>query len=334
MGISFNQSLHIYFSTFIRIVKTFEVNVLAHFWTIKAILAKFLSLFKSSSFGVILTTIKIIKRKQSLIVVRWIKLILSTKGFPAGHDRKQGRSRCQHRKSCRTRWHQQTGWLRHHHHQDYNHCCAKVDYCSSKFAAVGLDEAFRVELAVQVNAQLPFKLDIFNQHYAMVAFIIFFFSNRLTTGSQRLHQDDCCVSLLHLDGHVFWSLRNNIFYESRWSLRKVSSRSWFHFPHGRARSSQSWSLSMSRTRQWPAHWRTGFFLSLAATIMRVVVLLVVCLWCQPSWLPFVVYHLPLGRYPENQNGNLRWHLPWGGGGLEGVSFAIKLFWKTIFLKTI
>ena len=25
----------------------------------------------------------------------------------------------------------------------------QVDYCSSKFAAVGLDEAFRVELAVQ-----------------------------------------------------------------------------------------------------------------------------------------------------------------------------------------
>ena len=173
-----NQSLPIYFSTFIRIVKTFEVNVLAHFWTIKAILAKFLSLFKSSSFGVILTTIKIIKRKQSLIVVRWIKTILSTKGFPAGHDRKQVRSRCQHRKSCRTRWHQQTGWLlhhhHHHHHQDYNHFCAKVDYCSSKFAAVGLDEAFRVELAVQVNAQLPFKLDIFNDHCAMVAFIIFF----------------------------------------------------------------------------------------------------------------------------------------------------------------
>ena len=24
----------------------------------------------------------------------------------------------------------------------------------------------------------------------------------------------------------------------------------------------------------------------------------------------------------------------GGGGLEGVSFAIKLFWKMIFLKTI
>ena len=33
----------------------------------------------------------------------------------------------------------------------------------------------------------------------------------------------------------------------------------------------------------------------------------------------------LGRESKNQNGNLRWHLPLGGGGLEGVSFAIKLF---------
>ena len=42
----------------------------------------------------------------------------------------------------------------------------------------------------------------------------------------------------------------------------------------------------------------------------------------------------LGKGAKNQNGNLRWHLPWRGGGLEGVSFAIKLFWKMIFLKTI
>ena len=72
----------------------------------------------------------------------------------------------------------------------YNHFCAKVDYCSSKFAAVGLDEAFRVELAVQVNAHLPFKLDIFNQHYAIMAFITFFvksFKHRVTaTTSRRL----------------------------------------------------------------------------------------------------------------------------------------------------
>ena len=33
----------------------------------------------------------------------------------------------------------------------------------------------------------------------------------------------------------------------------------------------------------------------------------------------------LGKGAENQNGNLRWHLPGRGGGLEGVSFAIKLF---------
>ena len=44
----------------------------------------------------------------------------------------------------------------------------------------------------------------------------------------------------------------------------------------------------------------------------------------------------LGRGAKNQNGNLRWHLPWrgAGGGLEGVSSATYLFWKMIFLKTI
>ena len=41
----------------------------------------------------------------------------------------------------------------------------------------------------------------------------------------------------------------------------------------------------------------------------------------------------LGKVSKNQNGNLRWHLPWRGGGLEGVSSAIYLFWKMIFLKT-
>ena len=42
--------------------------------------------------------------------------------------------------------------------------------------------------------------------------------------------------------------------------------------------------------------------------------------------------LRLGRCADNQNGNLRWYLPWGGGGLEGVSSATYLFWKMIFLK--
>ena len=42
----------------------------------------------------------------------------------------------------------------------------------------------------------------------------------------------------------------------------------------------------------------------------------------------------LGRGSNNQNGNLRWYLPWRGGGLEGVSSATYLFWKMIFLKTI
>ena len=43
---------------------------------------------------------------------------------------------------------------------------------------------------------------------------------------------------------------------------------------------------------------------------------------------------PLGRGSNNQNGNLRWYLPWRGGGLEGVSSATYLFWKMIFFKTI
>ena len=40
----------------------------------------------------------------------------------------------------------------------------------------------------------------------------------------------------------------------------------------------------------------------------------------------------LGKGAENQNGNLRWHLPWREGGLEGVSSATYLFWKMIFVK--
>ena len=40
----------------------------------------------------------------------------------------------------------------------------------------------------------------------------------------------------------------------------------------------------------------------------------------------------LGKGSNNQNGNLRWHLPWRGGGLEGVSSATYLFWKMIFVK--
>jgi len=71
-----------------KIVKTFEVNVLAHFWTIKAFLPD------------------MIKHKLGHIV---------NVASLAGHS---GTNKL-------------------------------VDYCSSKFAAVGLDEAFRVELFVQ-----------------------------------------------------------------------------------------------------------------------------------------------------------------------------------------
>merc|ERR1712126_435222 len=71
-----------------KIVKTFEVNVLAHFWTIKAFLPD------------------MIKHKLGHIV---------NVASLAGHA---GTNKL-------------------------------VDYCSSKFAAVGLDEAFRVEMNVQ-----------------------------------------------------------------------------------------------------------------------------------------------------------------------------------------
>merc|ERR1719308_418411 len=71
-----------------KIVKTFEVNVFAHFWTIKAFLPDMIA-------------------SKSGHVVNIASL--------AGHA---GTNKL-------------------------------VDYCSSKFAAVGLDEAFRVELAVQ-----------------------------------------------------------------------------------------------------------------------------------------------------------------------------------------
>ena len=40
----------------------------------------------------------------------------------------------------------------------------------------------------------------------------------------------------------------------------------------------------------------------------------------------------LGTGANNQNRNLRWYLPWRGGGLEGVSSATYLFWKMIFIK--
>ena len=51
-----------------------------------------------------------------------------------------------------------------------------------------------------------------------------------------------------------------------------------------------------------------------------------------KFYPIKVHRSRLGKGAENQNGNLRWHLPWKGGGLEGVSSATYLFWKMIFLK--
>lgn len=74
-----------------KIVKTFEVNVLAHFWTIKAFLPDMITM------------------KEGHVVN-----VASLAG-QAGTNK-------------------------------------LVDYCSSKFAAVGLDEAFRVEMTVQGHA--------------------------------------------------------------------------------------------------------------------------------------------------------------------------------------
>merc|ERR1712071_458470 len=71
-----------------KIIRTFEVNVLAHFWTIKAFLPDMIT-----------------GRQGHVVNIASL----------AGHS-----------------W---TNKL--------------VDYCSSKFAAVGLDEAFRVEMFVQ-----------------------------------------------------------------------------------------------------------------------------------------------------------------------------------------
>merc|ERR1712183_446645 len=75
-----------------KIIKTFEVNILAHFWTIKAFLPD------------------MIQHKLGHIV---------NVASLAGHS---GTNKL-------------------------------VDYCSSKFAAVGLDEAFRVELFVQGHSE-------------------------------------------------------------------------------------------------------------------------------------------------------------------------------------
>merc|ERR1719153_1259458 len=89
-----------------KIVKTFEVNVLAHFWTIKAFLPDMIA-------------------SKGGHVVNIASL--------AGHA---GTNKL-------------------------------VDYCSSKFAAVGLDEAFRVELAVQGHSDY-IKTGMFSGVYSKI----------------------------------------------------------------------------------------------------------------------------------------------------------------------
>ena len=45
-----------------------------------------------------------------------------------------------------------------------------------------------------------------------------------------------------------------------------------------------------------------------------------------------INHSLLGKGANNQNGNLRWYLPWRGGGSRPVSSATYLFWKKDFFK--
>jgi all-trans-retinol dehydrogenase (NAD+) len=86
-----------------RIVKTFEVNVLAHFWTIK-------------------------------VRGEIVEATLTLQAFlPDMLENKQGHVV----NVASLAGHAGTNKL--------------VDYCASKFAAVGLDEAFRVEIAMQVS---------------------------------------------------------------------------------------------------------------------------------------------------------------------------------------
>ena len=75
-----------------KIIRTFDVNILAHFWTLKAFLPAMIS------------------QKDGHIVN-----VASLAGHSGTHK--------------------------------------LVDYCASKFAAVGLDEALRVELFVQVRTE-------------------------------------------------------------------------------------------------------------------------------------------------------------------------------------
>ena len=51
-----------------------------------------------------------------------------------------------------------------------------------------------------------------------------------------------------------------------------------------------------------------------------------------SYMNSISLESELGRCANNQNGNLSWHLPWRGGGPEGVSSATYVFWNMIFLK--
>ena len=115
-----------------KIIRTFDVNILAHFWTLKAFLPAMIS-------------------RQDGHIVNVASL--------AGHS---GINKL-------------------------------VDYCASKFAAVGLDESLRVELFVQVRSL----------ERAGVRKYISYLST-MTAGSLGLHQDHRRLSLLYFHRNVFW----------------------------------------------------------------------------------------------------------------------------------
>ena len=53
------------------------------------------------------------------------------------------------------------------------------------------------------------------------------------------------------------------------------------------------------------------------------------------FVTIIVIIIILGRYSKNQNGNLRWHLPWrGGGGRDRSRVPHTYFEKWFLLKTI
>ena len=106
-----------------RILKTFDVNVLAHFWTIKAFLPDMLAqkqghVVNVASLAGQAGTNKLVRPDTSTVTTTTTMTVTTTTTTTT---------------------------------TTIVITLLQVDYCASKFAAVGLDEAFRVELMVQVG---------------------------------------------------------------------------------------------------------------------------------------------------------------------------------------